>query len=173
MSLRQRVLEYLRSRLADDPLPLRLIFWDGECFDFAAAPSVTITLHSSDLPRMLLRGNFARLGDAYVAGDLTVEGPIEDILRTGITLAERVGKSSTLNRLSRLGRLIPRRHSRRKDAADISYRSTFNPLDGSADGSARRQPTREVARGKEGDDESSANSRSAADWNRRPGSFSR
>ena len=68
MSLRQRVLEYLRSRLADDPLPLRLIFWDGETFDFAAAPSVTITLHSSDLPRMLLRGNFARLGDAYVAG---------------------------------------------------------------------------------------------------------
>ena len=121
MSLRHRVLEYLRSRLADDPLPLRLIFWDGKSFDFAATPSVTITLHSSDLPRMLLRGDFARLGDAYVAGDLTVEGPIEDILRTGITLAERIGKSSTLNRWSRLGRFVPRRHSRRQDAADISY----------------------------------------------------
>ena len=46
---------------------------------------------------------------------------MKNILRIGITLAERVGKSSTLNRLSRLGRLIPRRHSRRKDAADISY----------------------------------------------------
>ncbi len=121
MSLRRRVLEYLRSRLADDRLPLRLIFGDGECFDFAAAPSVTITLRSSRLLRMLFRGDFARLGDAYVAGDLAVEGPVEDILHAGIVLAERVGKSSAVKRLSRLGRLVPRRHSRRQDAADVSY----------------------------------------------------
>jgi cyclopropane-fatty-acyl-phospholipid synthase len=121
MSLRLRLLEYLHGRTADDPLPLRLIFWDGERFDFAASPSVTITLHSSKLVGMLLRGDIARLGDAYVAGDLTVEGPIEEILHIGIGLAERIGKSSTVNRLSRLARVIPRRHSRRQDAADIGY----------------------------------------------------
>ncbi|MGH7247953.1 MAG: class I SAM-dependent methyltransferase, partial [Pseudomonadota bacterium] len=121
MSLRYRVLNYLRSRLADDPPPLRLVFWDGEHFDFAGSPSVTVTLHSPALVKMLLRGDFARLGDAYAAGELTADGPIEEILRCGIVLAERLGKVSAFNRLSRLAKLVPRRHSRRKDAADISY----------------------------------------------------
>src|SRR5579872_3906246 len=121
MSLRRRLLDYLRTRLGDNPLPLRLIFWDGDRFDFADKPSVTITLHSRAPVRSFLRGNFARLGDAYVAGDLTVDGAIEDILHVGVALAERVGKSPTIGRLARLARFIPRRHSRHKDAADIGY----------------------------------------------------
>jgi cyclopropane-fatty-acyl-phospholipid synthase len=121
MALRSRLLAYLRSRLADDPPPLRLVFWDGERFDFAPAPSVTITLHSPALLRTLLRGDFAKLGDAYVEGKLTVDGSIDDILRTGIALAERIGKSTAVNRMTRLARLVPRRHSRRRDAADVSY----------------------------------------------------
>jgi cyclopropane-fatty-acyl-phospholipid synthase len=115
------MLEFLRSRLTDQQLPLRLIFWDGEQFDFGAAPTVTITLHSSALLKTLLRGNFARLGDAYVSGDLTVEGRPEEIIRIGVELAERIGKSSAIRRLSGLARIIPRRHTPRQDAADISY----------------------------------------------------
>ena len=121
MTIRRRLLDYVRSRLGSEPLPLRLVFWDGERFDFAAAPCVTITLHSRGPMKKLLRGDFGGLGDAYVAGDLTVDGAIEDILRIGVMLAERLGKSSAINRLSRIARFIPRRHSRRKDAADIGY----------------------------------------------------
>ena len=120
-SRRRLVLDYLRSRLGDQQLPLRLVFWDGEQFDFAGAPLVTITLNSPDLLKTLLRGNFARLGDAYVAGDLAVSGATDDIVRIGIALAERIGKSPTVRRLSKLFRLAPRRHTRRRDAADISY----------------------------------------------------
>ena len=36
IALRQRMLNYVSSRFANDPPPLRLIFWDGERFDFAA-----------------------------------------------------------------------------------------------------------------------------------------
>jgi cyclopropane-fatty-acyl-phospholipid synthase len=121
MSLRLRVLDQLRSRLADDPPPLRLVFWDGERFDFVPAPRVTITLHSARLLRLLLAGNFAALGDAYVEGDIAVDGPIEEILRIGIALAERLGKSSTLRRLGRIAQAVPRRHSRRRDKADVGY----------------------------------------------------
>jgi cyclopropane-fatty-acyl-phospholipid synthase len=121
MSLRHRVLQHLRSRLAADALPLRLVFWDGERFDFAALPSVTITLHSRKLLRLLLAGNFAALGDAYVAGQIGVDGPIADIMRVGITLAERVGKSTALSRLGRIASLVPRRHSPRQDRADVGY----------------------------------------------------
>lgn len=121
VSLRRHVLESLRSRLADERLPLRLIFWDGECFDFSPDIRVTITLHSRKLLRMLMVGNFARLGDAYVAGELSVEGSIETVLQTGIALAERLGKSSVIRRLAGLARWVPPLHSRRRDAADVSY----------------------------------------------------
>ncbi len=121
MPLRQRMLNYLRSRLGGEALSLRLVFWDGDRFDFAPAPRVTITLHSPAPMKSLLRGNFARLGDAYVTGDLTVDGAIEDVLRIGVALAERVGKSSAIKHLGRIARLLPRRHSRQKDAADVGY----------------------------------------------------
>jgi hypothetical protein len=39
ITLRQRMLNYVSSRFANDPPPLRLIFWDGERFDFAADPA--------------------------------------------------------------------------------------------------------------------------------------
>ncbi|HET7849298.1 MAG TPA: cyclopropane-fatty-acyl-phospholipid synthase family protein [Pseudolabrys sp.] len=121
MSVRQRLLHYLRTRLGDEAPALRLVFWDGDRFDFAQAPRVTITLHSPAPVKSLLRGNFARLGDAYVAGDLTVDGAIEDVLRVGVTLAERLGRSSAARYLGRGARLVSRRHSRQKDAADVGY----------------------------------------------------
>lgn len=121
MSLRWRVLHHLRSRLADDPPPLRLVFWDGERFDFAAEPRLTITLHSARLLRLLLVGDFAALGNAYVEGEIAVEGAIEDILTVGIALAERLGQSATLRRLGRLAKVVPHRHSRRQDKTDIAY----------------------------------------------------
>jgi cyclopropane-fatty-acyl-phospholipid synthase len=121
MSLRRRTLEYLRAHLADDPLPLRLVFWDGDSFDFASDPSVTITIHSPHLLKSLLKGNFVKLGDAFVAGDLTVDGPIDAIVGSGITLAERIGRSRVVKPLATLARLAPRLHSKRSDAADIGY----------------------------------------------------
>lgn len=125
MSLRERVLEHLRLRLADDPPPLRLIFAEGDCFDFAARPTVIVTLHSAALPRMLLRGNIGRLCDAYVAGELTVEGPIEEVVRTGIALAERIGRFPGVKWLSRFGGSAARGHSRRQAAARPHYARTL------------------------------------------------
>jgi cyclopropane-fatty-acyl-phospholipid synthase len=120
-SLRRRVLDHLRARLTPQPPPLRLAFWDGEQFDFADQPSVTVTLQSPDLIGHLMRGDFAKLADAYVKGDLAVDGAIEDVLHVGISLAERVGRITAINRLARLARMLPRRHTRRSDAADVSY----------------------------------------------------
>ena len=121
ITLRQRMLNYVSSRFANDPPPLRVIFWDGERFDFAADHRVVITLHSRDLVKMLLRGDFAGLGDAYAAGQITVEGRVEDVLRIGISLAERLGRHSPVNYVARLSRFIPRPHSHRKDAKDVSF----------------------------------------------------
>jgi cyclopropane-fatty-acyl-phospholipid synthase len=121
MSLRQRVVARLQRAFAQERLPLRLVFWDDEAFDFAAAPTVTITLRSPSLLRMLLTGRMARLGDAYVCGDLLVDGPVEDILTTGIRLAKRIGRASRLGKAAPLLRRMSRRRSRRSDAADIRH----------------------------------------------------
>jgi len=119
--LRRWALDRIHQKLRDNPPPLRLVFWDGETFDFVAQPCVTITIRSRAMLRMLLVGNFAKLGDAYVAGELTADGRIQDILRIGIDLAERLGKWPIATRLMRLAAFVPRPHSRHKDAADISY----------------------------------------------------
>ncbi|HLI11867.1 MAG TPA: class I SAM-dependent methyltransferase [Alphaproteobacteria bacterium] len=123
MILRDRILAQLRRRLADAELPLRLRFWDGVEFDFARAPSVTITLNKPAVLRQFLLGDIDRLGRSYVEGNIEVDGRLSDILAVGIALAERAGRSSTLSRLPRalawLGRA--RKHSRSYDAAAISY----------------------------------------------------
>ena len=64
-SLRRRLLSRLRNLGAEEPLPLRLVFWDGEAFDFAPAPAVVITIHSPAVVRSFLTGRIDRLGDAY------------------------------------------------------------------------------------------------------------
>src|SRR5579884_1915692 len=120
-SLRTRFLETLRARLGGETLPLRIAFWDGETFDFAAKPKVTIALSAPRLMRLFLFGDIGGLGRAYVRGEIGVEGRVEDVLAIGIRIAERLGASSVLRRIAAL---LPRRrfrHSRRRDAAAIGY----------------------------------------------------
>lgn len=119
--LRSLVTEAIRRRLSDDPPSLRLIFWDGEAAEFAADPRVTIRITDSRILRALLAGNFSALGDAYVAGGLLVEGRAEDIVAVGVQLADRLGRTRWAQRAAALARLVPRRHSRRRDNAHVRY----------------------------------------------------
>lgn len=119
MSLRARFLGKLRARLGEDRLPLRIVFWDGAIFDFSPAPRVALTLRSRRLLRHFLTGNIARLGQAYVEGEIDVEGRLQDILLTGIEIADRVGKAAPVRALSRL--IGHRSHSTARDAAAIRY----------------------------------------------------
>ena len=100
---------------------MRILFWDGEVFDFASAPRVSITLHSKRLLRFFLTGNMGRLAQAYVEGELGVDGRIADVLRVSIALAERIGNLPLLRRAAPLLARLPRRHSKRADAAAVRY----------------------------------------------------
>ena len=121
MSLRSRLLVRLRDRFGG-AVPLRLVFWDGEAFDLAPAPQVTLALASPRLVRFFATGNIGRLAQAYVEGELAVEGRLQDILRIGIALAEALGRVPLLRRASALVRHLPRvRHSRARDARHVRY----------------------------------------------------
>lgn len=122
--IRARVLAFVRHRLAADPPPIRLRFRDGESFDLGPDPTVTIAIHSPRVLRALLTGDMGRLGDLYVAGDLTVEGPIDDVMKAGIRLAKRIGRHRGLSLVGKAAAWLPRnplkRRTRRSDAEAIS-----------------------------------------------------
>lgn len=119
MSLRHRLLELLRRRFQDDPPSLALIFPDGDRFDFAPNPAIAITFRSPEALKALVRGDFARAADAYVDGQIVVDGPIETVLKVGIALAERLGRLTP--GLTLLKKLIPVIQSRRSEAANIRH----------------------------------------------------
>jgi cyclopropane-fatty-acyl-phospholipid synthase len=121
MSPRREMLKALCSRLGEDPPPLRLVFSDGDSFDFVPEPKVTIRLRSRGLLVALTRGNFDPLAKAYIRGDLVVEGRLGEVIQTGIALAERLEKLPVLHFLARLTFAIPRVRSRRADASDVRH----------------------------------------------------
>ncbi|MHB2205771.1 class I SAM-dependent methyltransferase [Methylobacterium sp. CM6257] len=121
MRLRHRILLHLRQRFQEAPPSLRLVFWDGDRFDFAQNPAVTLTIAMPQVIRHLATGNMSRLGDAYVRGGIRVDGTARDIISVGVALADRIGRSSTLARLAPLLARLPGRHTRRRDAVAISY----------------------------------------------------
>jgi cyclopropane-fatty-acyl-phospholipid synthase len=119
MRLRQRLLQRLTAFAARDPVSLRVVFPDGEALEFDSNPKVTLTLRSRAVVRALLTGRTDKLGDAYAAGDIDVDGSLRDIVETGIALAERFGRISHL--AARFKRLtsLPFRHTKGNDAAAI------------------------------------------------------
>ena len=105
MLLRNRLLDRMRGGFGTDPPPLRLVFPDHVSFDFTPNPAVTIIFHSAKPLKALLRGDFAGAADAYVAGQIAVEGPIETVLNVGISLAEKLGQAPHFRRLAHMVRL--------------------------------------------------------------------
>ena len=102
-------------------LDLRLAFWDGTAVDLGPMPTVTVTLASPRVLRLFLTGNMGKLGEAYVRGDVLVEGRLQDVLRVGMSLADRIGRSPVLRRIAGLAGKLPRRHNRRFDADAVQY----------------------------------------------------
>lgn len=119
MRVRDLFLNYACRKLGGE-VSLRLVFWDGDVFDFAPNPRVTVALRTPRLLRLLMTGDMAGLGGAYVAGDITVDGRLQDILVTGIGLAERLGQTPLFKRVAPL---LARRssHSKAHDAAAVRY----------------------------------------------------
>jgi cyclopropane-fatty-acyl-phospholipid synthase len=111
-----RQLHRLALRLA---VPLRLRLWNGAQFDLGRDPKATLVLTQPRLLRALLSGNVDRLCDAYVRGELRIEGPLEDVLKTGIELVERIGRRRWLTAVARV--LPRRRHDAGSDARWVQF----------------------------------------------------
>jgi cyclopropane-fatty-acyl-phospholipid synthase len=125
--LRRSAVAFLRRKLSGpDPLPLRLVFWDGEAVDFAPSPLVTITIGSPRVAGLLMSGNMAALGDAFADGTIDAEGKAQDIVEVGLGLAERIGRIGWAARLAPLIRALALRTRARETAAIAHHYDVSN-----------------------------------------------
>jgi cyclopropane-fatty-acyl-phospholipid synthase len=99
-------------------LPLRVVLWNGEQFDFSkSSPTVTIRVPRASALRYLLSPSLYNLGRAYVEGAIDVSGRAVDMIAIVNGLA-----STTMQPRGLLARAVGSiKHTREKDAAAIRY----------------------------------------------------
>jgi cyclopropane-fatty-acyl-phospholipid synthase len=78
-----------RFHQADPNAGFSFEFWDGEriCHgDFACPTGVTLRLKSRDAASRVATDGFLGFGEAYMAGDLEVDGDLQELLRLGFLI---------------------------------------------------------------------------------------
>ena len=96
-------------------LPLAIELWNGKRIELGEHPSVTLRVPRTEALRHLARPDLAALGEAYVEGDIELEGPIDEALNA----AEALARSWGAREKGRSLHLV--RHARRVDAEAIHY----------------------------------------------------
>ena len=119
MQLRRRLLTGLVTFSARHAGGLRVVLPDGEVISANSNPKVTLTFRSWAVVRLLLTGRMSKVGDAYVSGDIGVDGSLPDILQLGMALAESFGRVSRLAAAFKPLTERAFRHTRRNDTAAV------------------------------------------------------
>lgn len=78
--LQKQLLRFIESLRRRRPLPLRIELWDGSGADLGAEPAVTVRLRRASAARHFLTPTFDGLGQAYVEGEIDVEGSLRDVM---------------------------------------------------------------------------------------------
>ena len=107
--------ERMMGRLAGEVrMPLRLQLWNGRSIDFSPKPTVIVSIPRPAALRYFIPPDLNTLGEAFVEGDIRVEGPIHDVFRVAENLARRLTGTRHPFRLFR-------RHTRHRDRRAIEY----------------------------------------------------
>lgn len=115
MFLEHRLERFVEKLRRSTSLPLRLELWNGRAFDFAAHPTVKVSVPRPSALRFLVSPDLLKLGQAYIEGHLRVEGPILEVIRVAESLA-RSAAASGRRGLHRFGL-----HTRARDRNAIQY----------------------------------------------------
>jgi cyclopropane-fatty-acyl-phospholipid synthase len=118
VDLRNNFLDHVKKGLNNYTLPLRVVFWDGHSYDFAEQILVTMRFKSARIITGLLTGSTLDvLGEAYVEGELDLEGRYQDIL----AVAEGLSNAFPRKKSSTGGLIRKALHSKDKDKEAIHY----------------------------------------------------
>ncbi len=58
--------------------------WDGEVIGYGGKPKTTLLMKSAKVPWQMFHKGFLGFGEAYVEGDLEIEGDFQELLRLGL-----------------------------------------------------------------------------------------
>jgi cyclopropane-fatty-acyl-phospholipid synthase len=87
LHLIERVLDGVRQRAAERRVSFNVEFWNGHRETFGSAPRVTLKLNNPKVALRLLKPDLGTLGEAYVEGDIDLEGSAADIVELAIGFA--------------------------------------------------------------------------------------
>lgn len=96
-------------------IPLAIELWHGKRFEFGSAPKVCLRLRSPHALVRLLKPSLDSLGEAYVEGELDIEGRLRDVIEVVTALVERFSSADTRTASRR------RHHSKALDARSIEH----------------------------------------------------
>ena len=69
---------------ADPAAAFSFRLWDGEVIGYGAKPKTTMVVKSPNVAADLFTKGFLGFGEAYMSGDLEVEGDLQELLRLGL-----------------------------------------------------------------------------------------
>lgn len=102
------------ARMSRHNVPVRLRLWSGREVALGHPIRVTFEVNTARALRRLLRPSMASLGQAYVEGEIDIQGAIDDVIAVSAQLSAHVGRQ-----VRRAARRV--RHTRRIDAEAIAY----------------------------------------------------
>ncbi len=84
----KEALKHLVGRIgqADPRAQLAVEFWDGQIVKIGDQPLVALRLKSEQVAGRLIAQGFLGFAEAYMSGELEVEGDLQELLRLGITV---------------------------------------------------------------------------------------
>jgi cyclopropane-fatty-acyl-phospholipid synthase len=95
--------------------------WDGERLNNGNEPAVLMRLKSEESAARLLGDGFLGFGEAYMAGDLEVEGDLQELLRLGIAARFDQKEPSFWKKLRLLPSYLKCKNSVRRAPLNISH----------------------------------------------------
>ncbi|MEP6701944.1 MAG: cyclopropane-fatty-acyl-phospholipid synthase family protein [Betaproteobacteria bacterium] len=107
----ERAFESLRAKVS---APLAIELWDGRVFELSADWKVKMRVPRAAALKHLVRPTLGSLAEAYVEGDIDVEGSPRDVIKTAHALAAG-GGSTAWDRITQ----GTRRHTRKVDREAI------------------------------------------------------
>ena len=107
----ERALESLRDKVS---APIAIDLWDGRSFPLGPAPAVRLKVPQASSLKYLVRPTLGHLAEAFVEGELDVEGSLRDVMRSADALVTS-GNSSAWQRVA----TAAVRHTRKLDREAI------------------------------------------------------
>ena len=103
----EKAFESLRSKVS---APVAIELWDGRVFPLGPEPRVRMKFHKAAALKHLLNPTLGALAEAYVEGDMDVEGSMHDVIASLDQIASRAGAGAWERVAHAAGR-----HTRRVD----------------------------------------------------------